>query len=95
MQITSETVEHMAKLANLNIPNEKIEEYKKNLQDILEFAQIINGLDTNNIGETIGANGNQNIFRKDEVKPFGDREKLLENAPSQDDGMFRIPKVIS
>ena len=36
-----------------------------------------------------------NVFRKDEVKEFGNRELLLKNAPSQDDGMFRIPKVIN
>ena len=95
MQISNETVNHIAKLANLNISSEEIEDYKKNLQDILEFAEIINGIDTNNIGETIGANEKSNVFRKDEVKKSEAREELLKNAPSQEEGMIRIPKVIS
>ena len=36
-----------------------------------------------------------NVLRKDEVRNFANRELLLQNAPSQDEGMFRIPKVLN
>ena len=42
-----------------------------------------------------GANNNYNVFRKDEVKQEVSKEDLLQNAPSKDEGMFRIPKVIN
>ena len=45
--------------------------------------------------ETIGANAKANVYRKDEVKDFENKELLLKNAPSQEEGMFRIPKVIN
>ena len=41
------------------------------------------------------ANQNYNVFRKDEVVNFENRDNLLKNAPSKDEGMFQIPKVIS
>ena len=41
------------------------------------------------------ANQNCNVFRKDEVVNFGNKEELLKNAPSKDEGMFQIPKVIN
>ena len=40
-------------------------------------------------------NENHNVFRKDEIISESDKDELLANAPSQDEGMFRIPKVIN
>ena len=36
----------------------------------------------------------KNVFRKDEVKVFEDNEALLQNAPEQENNMFKIPKVL-
>ncbi len=94
MQISDEEVLHIAKLARLNLADSEMQSYKKNLEEILDFADTINHVDTDNIGETIGVNENYNVFRKDEIKQESNKEELLSNAPSQDDGMFRIPKVI-
>lgn len=94
MSISKEEIIHIAKLASLNLTEEEIEKYAKDMTDILEFAEIVNNLDTNEIKETVGINGEYNVFRKDEIKPSMDREELLKNSPSHEDGMFRIPKVI-
>lgn len=94
MTISKDEIIHIAKLANLNLSEEEIERYAKDMTDILEFADIVNNLNTDEIKETIGINGEYNVFRKDEIKQGISRDKLLKNAPSQDDGMFRIPKVI-
>ncbi len=94
MQVEKEEILHIAKLACLNIKEEEIEEYRKNLQDILNFANIVNSVDTNNVSETIGSTSNVNMFREDEIKIFDNQEGLLQNAPEQDRGMFSIPKVI-
>lgn len=95
MQISDKEVLHIAKLARLNLAEEEIENYKKNLQEILDFADTLNSVDTENIGETIGINENYNVFRKDEIKQESNKDELLANAPSQDEGMFRIPKVLN
>lgn len=93
--ISREEIIHIAKLANLNLSEEEINKYRDNMQEILEFANTINEVNTEGLNETIGTNNNQNVFRKDEVAEFQNRELLLKNAPSQDEGMFRIPKVIN
>lgn len=95
MQIKDEEVLHIAKLARLNLKENEIQDYKKNLEEILEFADTINKVDTDNIDETIGINENYNVFRKDEIIDESNKDELLSNAPSQDEGMFRIPKVIN
>lgn len=94
MLVSREEILHIAKLADLNIKDDEIDEYAKNLQDILNFVDILNKVDTENIEESIGVANNINVFRKDEIKEFGDRDILLQNAPEQEDDMFKIPKVI-
>ena len=94
MTISREEIIHIAKLADLNIKDEEIEDYAKNLQDILEFAEIINNVDTENVKESIGTLELSNVFRKDEIKEFEDKEALLQNAPEKENNMFKIPKVI-
>ena len=95
MQIEDKDVLHIAKLARLKLADNELENYKKNLQEILDFADTINHVNTDDIGETIGINENYNVFRKDEIKQESNKDELLSNAPSQDEGLFRIPKVIN
>ena len=49
----------------------------------------------NGVEEATTINNASNVFRKDEIKLFNDQESLLQNAPEQEDGMFKIPKVIN
>ena len=94
MQVSKEELMHIAKLAELEINENKIEEYLLNLQDILNFANIINNAPVNDLDITIGANEAKNVFRKDEVKVFENIDGLLQNAPSKSQNMFKVPKVL-
>ena len=92
--VIREEILHIAKLANLELKEEEVDTYLLHLQDILNFANIVNKAPTDGLDITIGANQNCNAFRKDEVKQETTREDLLQNAPEQERGMFKIPKVI-
>ena len=92
--VSKEELLHIANLADLNIKEDEIENYLKNLQDILNFANIVNNANTEGLQETIGENDKYNVFRKDEVKEFEDNELLLANAKEKERNMFKIPKVI-
>lgn len=95
MQVSKEEILHIANLANLKIEENEIEEYKKNLEEILDFANTVNNAPVEGLDITIGTNEAKNVFRKDEVKIFEDNESLLQNAPSKELNMFKIPKVIN
>lgn len=94
MIVSKDEILHIADLADLNIKDNEIDEYAKNLQDILNFVEVLNKVDTENVEESVRAINNVNVFRKDEVKEFEDKESLIENAPDKKDGMFKIPRVI-
>lgn len=93
MKISREEIIHIAKLANLNLTDAEIDKYTNDMEDILNFANTVNNVNTEGVDETIGTDS-YNVFRKDEIVEPVDRDTLLQNAPSQDEGMFRIPKVI-
>ena len=95
MKVSKEELLHIANLADLKIKDDEIDNYLANLQDILNFAEVVNKAPIDNLQETIGANENPNVFRKDEVKIFENHEGLMANAPEKERDMFKIPKVIS
>lgn len=94
MKVSKEELLHIAKLADLNLKDEEVDNYLANLQDILNFADAVAKAPTEGLEETIGANENCNVFRKDEVEVFENYEGLLQNAPEKEREMFKIPKVI-
>lgn len=93
-EVSKEELLHIAKLADLNLKDEEVDEYLLNLQDILNFANIVNKANVEGLDITIGANEAKNVFRKDEVVEFEDKELLLQNAPDRERNMFKIPKVL-
>ncbi len=95
MKVSKEEILHIANLAQLTLEYDEIEKYMLHLQDILNFANIVNNAPVEGLDVTIGANEAKNIFRKDEVKKFEDVDSLLQNAPEQDRHMFKIPKVLN
>ena len=95
MKVSKEEILHIANLANLNLEENEIENYLENLDEILNFAEIVNNAPVDDLDITIGANETKNVFRKDEVKIFKDNEALLQNAPEQEQHMFKIPRVIN
>ena len=94
MKISKEELFHIAKLSDLEIKENEIEEYLKNLEDILNYTETIDKIDVSKLDETIGATEDYNVFRKDEVKQFDNIDKMMENAPEVDRNMFKIPKVL-
>lgn len=95
MKVSKEEIQHIANLADLNLEDSEIENYLLNLQEILNFAEIVNNAPVEGLDITIGANEAKNVFRKDEIEIFKDREALLQNAPAKEQNMFKIPKVIN
>ncbi len=94
MQVSKEEILHIANLARLDLNENEVDKYIENLQDILNFANIVNNAPVEGLDITIGANEAKNIFREDEIKRFEDTESLLQNAETKEQNMFKIPKVI-
>ncbi|MEI3356801.1 MAG: Asp-tRNA(Asn)/Glu-tRNA(Gln) amidotransferase subunit GatC [Clostridia bacterium] len=95
MQVSKEELLHIANLASLEIEENELDNYLKNLEEILNFANIVNQVPVNGLDITIGANEAKNRFRKDEIEIFRDTQSLLQNAEEKEQNMFKIPKVLN
>lgn len=94
MRVSKQELLHIANLAQLTLKDEEIDQYLLNLQEILNFANIVNNAPVEELDITIGANEAKNRFRKDEIKIFEDNEALLANATEVEQNMFKLPKVL-
>ena len=94
MKVSKEELLHIVDLADLYLDDSETDNYLDNLQEILDFADIVCNAPVEDLDITIGANETKNVFRKDEVKEFDNIEGLLQNAPSIEQNMFKIPKVV-
>ena len=94
MKVSKEEIEHIAKLANLNLTEKEIEKYVKDMDNIINFMEVLNGVDVEGVEASKTALENYNVFRKDEIEEFENPEILLENSMDKEDNMFKIPKII-
>lgn len=94
MKIDETTVEKVAMLARLELDEDKKEEMTEQLNDILEYADKLNELDTEDVEPTAHALPIKNVFREDKVEESLDREAALKNAPEREDGSFKVPQII-
>ena len=94
MKIDRKEVEHVAQLARLTFDETQIETFLEQLNTILDYFDKLQELDTGDIEPTSHAVIVNNVFRTDEAKQSPDKGLLLKNAPSQEKGCFKVPKVI-
>jgi aspartyl-tRNA(Asn)/glutamyl-tRNA(Gln) amidotransferase subunit C len=64
------------------------------MNSILEYAAMLEQIDTSNVSPTAHAVELYNVLRDDEVKPSMEQEKVLKNAPDAEDGFFRVPRIV-
>ncbi len=93
MTLTRQEVEHIAKLARLELTDEQQELYREQLSDILDYIAKLRTLDTTDVPPTAGGGLTQMTLRADESRPSLPTDELLANAPEVEDDQFRIPPV--
>ena len=91
--ITIKDVEQVAKLARLELTEGETEKYSKQLGDILKYVEQMNEVDTTGIEPMPHAIPVTNVMREDVVKYEQTKEELMRNAPLEEDGFFRVPKI--
>lgn len=92
--LTKKQVEHVALLARLELSEEEIEKYASQLSAILEYAEALNKLDTENVPPTAHVLPIKNVFREDRVCEHLANDKATSNAPAKDGNYFKVPKIL-
>ena len=94
MPLTPQDVDHVAKLARLEITADERERYASQLNAILEHADGLAKADVQGVEPTAHILPIKNVWREDVVTPSLPREEVLANAPDKAKGCFRVPKIL-
>ncbi len=94
MSLKAEGVIKIARLARIEIKDEEIENYAKELSGIIDFVDQLNATDTTAVEPMAHPLDQVQRLRVDEVTE-GDQRKLFQSiAPEVENGLYLVPKVI-
>ena len=94
--LTRAEVEKIAALAHLELADDEIELFARQLGDILSYANQLEAIDTTGVPATASVMAGHEGDREDRLVPSIDRSEALANAPdaAADAGFFKVPRVI-
>lgn len=93
-QIDDETMENVCILAKLSLTDQEKEKAKRDMQEMLDYVDKLDELDTSGVEPMSHIFGDQNVFREDVVTNGDNRREMLANAPKVKDGQYQVPKTI-
>ncbi len=95
-KLTHEDILKLAQLSRLNISDDEISHFEKEIEKILDYVELLQSVDLENIEPTYQVTGLQNVMRADEVQDYGvTPEELLQNAPGIEDGHIKVKRMIA
>lgn len=93
VMIEVKDVEHVAKLARLELSEEEKVKFSKQLGDILKYVEQMNEVDTTGVEPMSHAIDVFNVMRDDVEIYEQTKEELMANAPEQEGDFFKVPKI--
>ncbi len=94
MSVTKDEVKYIASLSRLEFNESELEDFTNEFNQILNYIDKLNELDTENIEPLSHPIEKKNVFRNDELVESINRDEALKNAPDKTDEYFKVPKVI-
>jgi aspartyl-tRNA(Asn)/glutamyl-tRNA(Gln) amidotransferase subunit C len=94
-RISADDVRKVAKLARLDLADDKIATYTKQLEPILDYVSQLEAVDTTGVPPTTRAVEVVNVTREDGVTPTHVREDILNQAPQREQDFYRVPKILA
>lgn len=101
-KLSKTEIEHLAKLARLQLSEKEKTQYSRELSEILGYVEKIQKIKTDKISETSQVTGLENVYREDKVSdvwktdknPDKNTEKLLANAPEKKGRYWKVKQVL-
>ncbi|MBP2027477.1 aspartyl-tRNA synthetase [Acetoanaerobium pronyense] len=93
-KISTGKIEKIADLAMIELSEKEKKELGADLSNIIDFADALLSVDTENVEPMMHILPVNNVLREDEVQESFDREELLKNAKTKEKGCFYVPKII-
>jgi len=93
-EITNERIKKIADAVRIEISDEEAAKYTEEISSVIEYANVLSELNTDDVEPTTHGIVLGNVLRKDEPKQTITQEDALQNAPDQEDGHFKVPSIM-
>lgn len=94
MKIPPQEVARVARLARLEVPEDKLELFAAQLGDILTYMDKLGEVDTEGVEPMYTPVAHTTVLRPDEVRSEYDRSEVLANSPEPNEAFFVVPRVV-
>ena len=94
MKVSAEDVKHIAQLSRLTVPASEMEVFTEQFNQILNYADILEKIDTAGIEPAPYVLPVSNVLREDVVKEGVSHEEASKNAPAVHNDGLKVPRVI-
>lgn len=92
-KISKKELEHLAKLARIELDPKEEDKLIKDLESLLDYFKELQALDTTNTAPMAGGTDLKNIFREDDERENTNQGNGTEAFPEKKDGYLKIPPV--
>lgn len=93
--ITNDDVRRLAQLSSLQMSDDEVQAIRTDIENILNYVQQLNELDTTGIEPTYQVTGLQNVWRDDQIDGGSvSREQLLALATERTENCVKVPQVL-
>lgn len=93
--LTKDQLEHLAKLAKLDVTEDEKKKYAEQISSVLVYFKQLDEVDVSQVEATDHITAQQNVTRPDEVLEFCDSQKVLSAAPDVHDRHVRVKSVFN
>lgn len=93
-KINSDDLIHIAKLARLKLTDDEKKTFLPQLESVIEYFDILNKVDTDNVEPTFRVNDQSNVFRQDEIKKSLPVKEALSTSSRTKDNYFVVTATI-
>jgi aspartyl-tRNA(Asn)/glutamyl-tRNA(Gln) amidotransferase subunit C len=92
--IDKKTIEHIAKLARLQITEAEATEFSQQMEKILQNFKKIENIGTTGIEPMVTPTEIEAYWREDQVIQEYKPEDMVANAPERAGNLFKVPPVV-
>lgn len=92
--LSKEEVVKVAQLARIELKEDEIEKFQKDLSSVLDYVAELQEVDTEGLEIVSSVTGLENVAREDTARPVDYQEEIMANAPERKDKYYKVKSIL-
>ena len=93
-KISEQEVKKIAEFSRLSLTNEELKKRTKDMNNILDYMDTLNEIDTENVEELYNVHDMNNSLREDNYESSLDKKDVLANSPNSNSDYIEVPLTV-